>query len=151
MAALVQKALGESTVKQVLCFGLGDFCVAVPGWLKEEYGSRDQSYEGKDVQHPVIQRSMFQHSMALAIAQLCGGNASLLTQDPQYAKLTEDILTQKAFKIIGTHGAGGFAEVDEKSIIISPYVTAPVKQIIADVARPLLIISLGIGFCDDEE
>ncbi|KAJ5665162.1 uncharacterized protein N7477_007610, partial [Penicillium maclennaniae] len=50
-----------------------------------------------------------------------------------------------------THGAGGFAEIDEDSIIISPFATAPVKQIIADLARPVLIRSTGFEVFNGNE
>lgn len=67
--------------------------------------------------------------MALTIAQLCRGNETvlLLAQDPEYTEVAKEILTEKEFKIVGPHGAGGFAEIDEESIVISPFAAAPVK------------------------
>ncbi|KAJ9486266.1 hypothetical protein VN97_g7072 [Penicillium thymicola] len=97
---------------------------------------------------------MIQHSMALTIAQLCRGNEivpSLLAQDPDYTEVAETILTNKGFKIVGPHGAGGFAEIDDESIVISPFPAAPVKQIIADLARPVLIISTGFDVFNGNE
>ncbi|KAL4805373.1 hypothetical protein BDV18DRAFT_140778, partial [Aspergillus unguis] len=140
LAALIQDVLGTNTVKKILCFGLGDFCRSAPEWLKKQHDSWDENLEVKNVMG-----CMIQHSMALTIAQLCRRNETLplLAQDPDYTKVAEDILTKKEFKIVGTHGAGGFAEIDDDSIIISPFAAAPVKQIIADLARPLLIISTG--------
>jgi hypothetical protein len=140
LAALVQDVVGKNTVKKVLCFGLGDFCRTAPEWLKKQYDSWDESSEVKNVTG-----CMIQHSMALTIAQLFRDNEilPLLAQDPEYTEVAEDILAKKEFKIVGTHGAGGFAEIDKDSIIISPFAAAPVKQIIADIARPVLIISTG--------
>ncbi|CAG7932860.1 unnamed protein product [Penicillium olsonii] len=148
LAALVQDILGTNTVKKVLCFGLGDFCRSAPEWLKRQHGSWDEDSEVKNVMG-----SMIQHSMALTIAQLCCGNKKLplLAQDPDYTEVAEEILTKKEFKIVGTHGAGGFAEIDEESIIISPFAAAPVKQIIADLARPALIISTGFEVFNGNE
>ncbi|CAI7613289.1 unnamed protein product, partial [Penicillium viridicatum] len=85
--------------------------------------------------------------MAITIAQLCRGNETvpLLAQEPDYTELAEKILTKKEFKIVGPHGAGGFAEIDEESIVISAFAAAPIKQIIADLARPMLIISTGFN------
>lgn len=142
LVALVQDILGTNTVKQVLCFGLGDFCRTAPEWLKNQHDVWDENSEVKNVTS-----CMIQHSMALTIAQLCRGNERLplLAQDPEYTEVAEDILTKKEFKIVGTHGAGGFAEIDEDSIIISPFAAAPVKQIIADLARPVLVISTGFA------
>lgn len=138
LAALIQDLLGTHTVKKVLCFGLGDFCSTAPEWLKRKHDSWDEKSEVKNVMGCLIQ-----HSMALTIADLCRGNETvpLLAQDPKYTEAAEDILTKKGFEIVGSHGAGGFAEIDEDSIIIAPFTAAPVKQIIADLARPVLIIS----------
>ncbi|OQE47576.1 hypothetical protein PENCOP_c001G08203 [Penicillium coprophilum] len=61
------------------------------------------------------------------------------------------ILKEKEFKIGGPHGAGGFAEIDEESIVISPFAAAPVKQIIADLARPILIIFTGFDVFNGNE
>ncbi|CAL5872489.1 uncharacterized protein PFLUO_LOCUS6753 [Penicillium psychrofluorescens] len=148
LAALVQDLLGINTVKKVLCFGLGDFCRSAPEWLKRQHKSWDEDSEVNNVIG-----CMIQHSMALTIAQLCRGNeiVSLLTQDPEYTEVAEEILTKKEFEIVGTHGAGGFAEIDEESIIISPFAAAPVKQIIADIARPVLIISTGFDVFNSNE
>lgn len=147
LEALVQAVLSTNTVKKVLCFGLGDFCRSAPEWLKKQHDSWDENSEVKNVMG-----CMIQHSMALTIAQLCSNKTlPLLAQDPEYTELAEDILTKKGFKIVGTHGAGGFAEVDEDSIIISPFAAAPVKQIIADLARPVLIISTGFEVFNSNE
>ncbi|KAJ5550602.1 hypothetical protein N7535_001455 [Penicillium sp. DV-2018c] len=140
LAALIQDVLGTKTVKKVLCFGLGDFCRTAPEWLKRQHDSWDENSEVENLMDPMIQ-----HSMALTIAQLCDGNETLplLAQDPEYTEVAEDILTKKGFRIVGNYGAGGFAEIDDDSIVISPFVAAPVKQIIADLARPVLIICSG--------
>ena len=141
-------AFVTNTVKKILCFGLGDFCRSAPEWLKKQNDSWDETSEVKNVMG-----CMIQHSMALTIAQLCRGNetVSLLAQDPDYTKVAEEILTKKGFRIVGPHGAGKFAEIDEESIVISPFAAAPVKQIIADLARPVLMISTGFEVFDSNE
>lgn len=148
LATLVQDVLGIKTVKKVLYFGLGDFCCSAPEWLKKQHDSWDENSEVKNVIG-----CMIQHSVALTIAQLCRGNEILLllAQDLEYTEVVEDILTKKEFKIVGTHGVGGFAEIDEDSIIISPFAAALVKQIIADLARPVLIISTGFEVFNSNE
>lgn len=148
LTALVKDVLGKNTVKKVLCFGLGDFCRSAPEWLKRQHDFWDENSEVENVMG-----SMIQHSMALTIAQICCVNerVSLLAQDPDYTELTEDILTKKEFKIVGTFGAGGFVEIDDDSIIISPFAAAPVKQIVSDLARPTLIISTGFEVFNSNE
>jgi hypothetical protein len=140
LAALVQDLLGTNTVKKVVCFGLGDFCRSAPEWLKRQHHSWDAT---SDVEN--VMGCMIQHSMARTIAQFCRGNerVPLLAQDPDYTEVAEKILIEREFKIIGPYGAGGFAEIDDESIVISAFAAAPVKQIIADLARPMLIISTG--------
>ncbi|KAJ5172390.1 hypothetical protein N7492_004983 [Penicillium capsulatum] len=91
--------------------------------------------------------------MARTIAELCRDNETvpLLAQDPEYTEVTKEILTKKGSQIVGPHGAGGFAEIDEESIVITAFAAAPVKQIIADLGRPLLIISTGFGVFNEHE
>ncbi|KAJ5777268.1 hypothetical protein N7520_000514 [Penicillium odoratum] len=148
LAALVQDLLGKNIVKKVLCFGLGDFCRTAPEWLSKQHDLWNETLEVKNVMG-----CMIQHSMALTIAQICCGNeaVSLHAQDPDYTSAAEEILTKKNFKIVGHHGAGGFAEIDEESIVISAFAAAPVKQIIADLARPALIISTGFEVFNSHE
>lgn len=148
ITALLRRLLGTKTVKKVLGFGLGDFCRCAPEWLKKQHGSWCEASEVENVT-----ASLIQHSMALTIAQLCSGNkmVPILAQDPDYTEMAETILTEKGFEIVGTHGAGGFAEIDEESIVIAPFTAGPVKQIIAEIARPVLIISdERIVFNEDE-
>lgn len=141
LTTLVKDLLGTKTIKKVICFALGDFCRTVPEWYKKEHQPWNET---KDVENATP--SIIQHSMALTIAQACQANGilpSLLTQDPNYTGVASEILTGKGFKVVGPHGAGGFAEIDEYSIVISHFPVVPVKQIIADLARPQLIFCTG--------
>lgn len=154
LTALIEDVLGPNAnaVKKILCFGLGDFCRTVPEWVTREHDPWDENSEIEEVRGCIIQ-----HWMALTLARLCccqdaeNFQPLLLAQDPDYTKVAEDILTQKGFKIVGTHGAEGFAEIDDHSIIISPFTAAPVKQIIADLARPLLIICTDFNVFNDKK
>jgi hypothetical protein len=98
---------------------------------------------------------MVQHSIALTIAEICrsriGNEVQLLAQDPDYTEEAKDILKANGFSIVGEFGAGGFAEVDDDSVVFSVFVEAPLKQIIADIARPVLIISTGFDVFNDSE
>ncbi|KAJ5720415.1 uncharacterized protein N7483_008349 [Penicillium malachiteum] len=94
---------------------------------------------------------MIQHAVALTMARFCGNEmGSLFAQDPDYSESSEEILSKKDFQIVGRHGAGGFAEIDDDSIVISAFPNAPVKQMIADLARPVLIISRGYSFFNEK-
>jgi hypothetical protein len=69
----------------------------------------------------------------------------LLAQDPDYTEQAQEILKGNGFSLVGRFGAGGFAEIDDNSVAFSAFVEAPLKQIIADIARPLLIILRSLG------
>ncbi|KGM92144.1 uncharacterized protein PADG_11680 [Paracoccidioides brasiliensis Pb18] len=86
----------------------------------------------------VIEASLIHHAIALTVADVTRSHAEtgdvrvrLLAQDPLYSTEKKDVLRQIGFEVVGDHGAGGFAELDD---------IAPVKQIIADLARPAVII-----------
>lgn len=89
---------------------------------------------------------MVQHSIAQTIADTCGKiggeKVQLLAQDPDYSEQAKEVLALSGFSIVGQFGAGGFAEIDDNTVVFSAYVKAPLKQIIADIARPVLVISI---------
>ncbi|OTA80952.1 hypothetical protein M434DRAFT_85870 [Hypoxylon sp. CO27-5] len=132
----IQELLSGKKVTKIICFGLGNISCKVPEWR----GIQDSSNEGP------LEASIIQHSIALTIVDILRRRAEpgevirLLAQDPDYTDETKEVLTGLGFEIVGQFGAGGFAEVDDQSVVFSAFVTAPVKQIIADIARPILII-----------
>ncbi|VUC22358.1 unnamed protein product [Clonostachys rosea] len=68
-------------------------------------------------------------------------NIRLIAQDHQYREGTETFLVQNGFEIIRRFGAEAFAEVDDESIVISAYPGVPIRQIIADIAHPVMFIT----------
>jgi len=78
--------------------------------------------------------------IARSFAQDGDSRVRLLTQDPGYSVETTDMLREIGFEVVGEYGAGGFAEVDDNTIVFSAFAAAPVKQIIGDFARPVAII-----------
>ncbi|KAI1744561.1 hypothetical protein F4680DRAFT_405274 [Xylaria scruposa] len=120
-------------VTKIICFGLGD--------MDSEPSSTQTSKTIK------AKHAFRYHAIALTIAGIARSctntgdmGVRLLTQGPMYSDGTKDVLREIGFEVVGEHGAGGFAELDDESIVISPSPTAPVKQIIADLARPVAII-----------
>ena len=53
--------------------------------------------------------------------------------------MLKEILNSYSFLIVGQFGSGGFAEIDDHSVVFSISVEALLKQIIADIKRPLFI------------
>ena len=136
--------------KKVICFGLGDICRKPPEWLR-----RNSALGENDLEASFVRDRMVQHSIALTLAEICrdisGNEVRLLAQDPDYTEEAKEILIKYGFEIIGQFGAGGFAEVDDDTMVFSVFVEAPLKQIIADIARPLMIFSTGFDTFNDSE
>lgn len=137
-------------LNKVVCFGLGDMYRKPPDWWLRQQCSSDPNLVaqfGRD--------SMVQHSIALTLADVCrsstGKEVELLAQDPDYTEQAEALLKENGFSIVGKFGAGGFAEIDENSVVFSAWIGAPLKQIIADIARPVLIITTAFGAFNDSE
>ncbi|KAI5925354.1 hypothetical protein F4810DRAFT_708740 [Camillea tinctor] len=96
-----------------------------------------------------IQPRMMQHAMITTIADMIserfGTNVRKLTQDPGYSEITKDCLRIHGFGVIDTPGlVSGYLEIDNNSIVVSIYLPQPIKQMIADLARPLMIITNAI-------
>lgn len=99
----------------------------------------------------MVEGALIHHAIALTIADIARScvetgdtGVRLFTQDPRYSDETKDLLREIGFEVVGQYGAGGFAELDNESIVFSPFASAPVKQIIADLARPTVIICAGV-------
>jgi hypothetical protein len=97
-----------------------------------------------------IRRNAIQHSVALTMADTCGTNkVQLLAQDPGYTEEAQEMLKARGFSIVGQFGAGGFAEIDNDSVVFSVFATVPMAEIVADLARPAVIVTSDIGAFND--
>ncbi|KAI1406942.1 hypothetical protein F5Y13DRAFT_207142 [Hypoxylon sp. FL1857] len=137
----LKELLGKKKITKIVCFGLGDISRKAPEWWRIQNGLQSDELEARH-----LDSSMIQHCIALTIGDVLRAKAGsakavrLLAQDPAYTDETKEMLSEQGFEIVGQFGAGGFAEVDDESVVFSAFVSAPVKQIIADIARPALII-----------
>jgi hypothetical protein len=89
------------------------------------------------------ERPMIQHSLILDLKEfvLNRGKSEqyrCYAQDPSYSD--DDVETLKHFDITVLDDPSGFLEVDSRSILISISPNVPVKQIIADLCRPAIIV-----------
>ena len=142
-------------VTKIVCFGLGDLNFKPPDWWREQ---NDSLPEGeREPEKSVIEGSLTHHAIALTVADIARSyvqnrdiRVRLLTQDPAYCPESRKILQEIGFEVVGNYGAGGFAELDDETLVFSAFAAAPVKQIIADFARPAIIIcnriTGGMGF-----
>ncbi|KAK3898364.1 hypothetical protein C8A05DRAFT_47291 [Staphylotrichum tortipilum] len=97
-----------------------------------------------------ITRSMAQHALALAVRDFLAngdmtgangegaGGIKCYAQDPIYTPIDEQVLSEAGFTVVDDPRA--FLEVDEASVIIAMNSDIPVRQIIADLARPAIMI-----------
>ncbi|KAG8164437.1 hypothetical protein KVR01_006355 [Diaporthe batatas] len=87
-------------------------------------------------------RSMAQHALALAIGDVLGGGGDgglkCYAQDPVYTPVDEQVLREAGFNVLDDPRA--FLEVDEESVVIAIAADIPIRQIIADIARPAIMI-----------
>jgi hypothetical protein len=95
-------------------------------------------------------RSMGQHILALTIRHLLASGSSTgadgenargikcYAQDPIYTPVDEQVLSEAGFTVVDDPRA--FLEIGEASVVIASAPNIPVRQIVADIARPAIMI-----------
>lgn len=93
----------------------------------------------------VHERSIRQHALILTIKNVlrsksltADGNIRCYAQDPVYMDADRAVLEDKGIHIL--EDPHGFLEVDDSSAVLSFAPNVPVRQIVADVARPAIMI-----------
>ncbi|KAI8629859.1 hypothetical protein F5Y19DRAFT_62223 [Xylariaceae sp. FL1651] len=110
-----------SSINKIVCFGLGnDIAMA--------------SFE-KTSQHPAAL------TIKHILEDICKHEVKLMTEDPAYTYDTEAVLEDHDFIFIDGCGVGGFLEVDENTVVFCVNVGARVKEVLADLVRPAVIIT----------
>ncbi|KAL2134440.1 hypothetical protein VTI74DRAFT_152 [Chaetomium olivicolor] len=91
-------------------------------------------------------RTVFQHTMVLTMLNILQRRRlderqpeiQCFAQDPFYTDTDEEILGQAGVTVV--QDPRGFLEVDDQTVVISFSPDAPIRQIIADIARPAVLI-----------
>ncbi|PIG81944.1 hypothetical protein AARAC_002262 [Aspergillus arachidicola] len=90
-------------------------------------------------------RSEFQHALALTLRAIVGkrqgetsGNVQCYVQDPAYTEVDKSIL--KTYDITILEDPDAFVEIDGSTIVLTFAPDVPVRQIVADIARPAMMI-----------
>ncbi|KAI1461516.1 hypothetical protein F4805DRAFT_235383 [Annulohypoxylon moriforme] len=135
--------IGKRRITKVVCFALGDMVTKTGEWeMNDRREKGQQASETSDVEP-----GLMQHAMALTMAEVIrhhtGSSVELKAQDPAYREQTNEILSEHGFEIVGKCGAGGFAEVDEDALVFSAFASAAISEVLADIARPALVITTG--------
>jgi hypothetical protein len=102
-----------------------------------------------------VMSSMVQHTLALAIRDLLANlypeNARSIhcyAQDPFYTPVDEQVLSEAGFTLVDDPRA--FLDVDEASVVITMNPDIPVRQIVADIARPAMMIWNKVAVSDPD-
>ncbi|OTA99157.1 hypothetical protein M426DRAFT_94450 [Hypoxylon sp. CI-4A] len=89
---------------------------------------------------PLIRHAIYRHAAALMAAEILhqrfGTMIQLFAQDTSYCPQCARVLFRKGFSVVGLHGAGGFAEIDDRTLVFAPDPRCCVREIVADVAEP---------------
>ncbi|KAI1456029.1 hypothetical protein F4805DRAFT_468279 [Annulohypoxylon moriforme] len=109
-------------IDKIVCFDLGPIAVR---WNEPGYKTS---------------RGIYRHLSALTILEVLrkrfDGPIRLFAQDPTYHPDCVRMLTEKGFEIVGTHGAAGLAEIDDRTLVFAPNPGFCPKEIVADIAQP---------------
>lgn len=87
-------------------------------------------------------RSASQHALILALRDMLqasqpGVHITCLAQDPAYSEADAAVLAGSGITVVGD--PQGFLEVDDQSVVLSFSPNVPVRQIITDLARPVVL------------
>jgi hypothetical protein len=92
------------------------------------------------------ERTVMQHAMALTILDILQRrrpgkqqpDIRCFVQDPSYTDTDEEILGGAGVTVV--QDPRGFLEVDDQTVVVSISPDIPIRQIIADIARPAVLI-----------
>ena len=119
-------------VSNIIAFGCGSFV-----------GSRDDE----------ITRAAYQHASLLTIRRFLSDElgyidgVKILAQDPAYTATDKELLQE--WNITNVDDPDGFLELDDRSVVLTCSPTAPIKQIVTDICKPLMMICDTVVTRDD--
>ncbi|KAI0485739.1 hypothetical protein F4859DRAFT_511933 [Xylaria cf. heliscus] len=122
ITSLIHTHLKGCAVNKVIAFGLGCIGHVRPGPPQTFY---------EHAAAKVVWRAVKAVSSAPEV--------SLLVQEPLYTNVCVKVLRDSGFNIIKGFGAMGFAIVDDSTVVLAHHPSFPLREIIADIARPALI------------
>ncbi|CAH0058872.1 unnamed protein product [Clonostachys solani] len=120
-------------VTRIVCFGLGSLARSIEDPVR-------MADDGLPVHGPGTQ-----HAAALTLSTILGERLGreplpVMVQDPAYSEADKKILKEAGIEVIGGFGSLGFTHVDEETIVFSCHPNIPVRQIVADIAKPAAMI-----------
>lgn len=132
LLVVLQTIQCPANATKMICFGLGSLDGS-ENW--ETLADRADS-DGLP-----LRAAMTQHCAALTMAAAFGAQIGkpplkVMAQDPAYSPGQIALLNEVGIEVIPGIGALGFTLVEEDTIVFSCHPDVPVKQIIADIAKP---------------
>lgn len=99
-------------------------------------------------------RSHIQHALLVTLRKWFAdrdGREDVMcyAQDPAYRSVDREVLNEHGIEVIDDPRA--WLEIDDESIVFSVGPNVPVKEIVADIARPAVIIWERVGCLDGDE
>ncbi|CEJ58710.1 hypothetical protein PMG11_07358 [Penicillium brasilianum] len=99
-------------------------------------------------------RSYIQHALLLMLGEWLRERSGkedvkCYAQDPGYRSVDSEVLKEHGIEVINDPRA--WLEIDDESIVFSVSPNVPVKEIVADIARPAVIIWERVGFEDADQ
>jgi hypothetical protein len=90
------------------------------------------------VKSRVFERCAFQHALISVLRQKFSISSSACVQDPAYTQRDRNILHSAGLTVL--EDPQGLLELDEYSILLAISPNIPIKDIVADICRPGIII-----------
>ncbi|KAH6648159.1 hypothetical protein BKA67DRAFT_662879 [Truncatella angustata] len=133
MYEFLKQFVAETTVLEkvdkMICFGLGDLDMEMDDTpdASEEFFCR-------------LDQHIFARSLVLLIEEKHKRQVRLFAQDPLYLDIDKTVLGENGFEVVGDYGAAGFTLIDDKSIVYSNTPNFPMREILAELPRPVIYI-----------
>lgn len=115
---------------------------AIPGKITKIIAFACCTMSGREDIH---ERSITQHALTLTIKNVLqskgltvDGDIKCYAQDPVYTDADRALLEDEGIHVL--EDPHGFLEVDDSSVVISFFPNVPVRQIVADVSRPAIML-----------
>ena len=134
LIAAFNEAPVSDTTNKVVGFGLGTL----------EYDNEKSTISHEDglpAYGPITQH-LAAHDVAVLLGDKLGLKQALpvIVQDPGYSEVSKRLLAEKGIEVLGGIGSLGFTFVDDNSVVFAFAPNIPVKQVIADIARPAAMV-----------
>lgn len=127
-------------VDKIIGFGLGTFSRLQPAACDDDDEEEEEERERGDTWRL---RTATQHLLLLELrrffeARRDGGGVKCYVQDPAYTAEDRQVLAEEGIEVL--EDPDGFILVDGTSVVVSVAADVPVRQVVADIAAPAMMV-----------